>query len=223
MTDIRPIIAMRPRASVRLAPPVALMLLLAAGPSAAHKLNVFAAAEGARIDGSAYFAGGGKAAGAHIRITDAGGNLLAELRPDADGSFTYLAQAPIEHRIVAESDDGHRAEWTIDASELVGAFPAAAAGVTADASGLASRPASAPASAAEVRNTPPAGDAGGLDPALEAAIERAVARQVRPLREALFKAREAAQFRDVLGGIGYIVGLAGLALWWRARHPRRER
>jgi nickel transport protein len=57
----------------------------------------------------------------------------------------------------------------------------------------------------------------GLDPALEAAIERAVARQVRPLREEVAAARDAARLQDILGGIGYLFGLTGLALWWRGR------
>jgi nickel transport protein len=58
---------------------------------------------------------------------------------------------------------------------------------------------------------------------MAAAIERAVARQVRPLREDALAAREAVQFRDVLGGIGYILGLAGLGLWWRCRRSQAGR
>jgi nickel transport protein len=48
-------------------------------------------------------------------------------------------------------------------------------------------------------------------------IERAVARQVRPLREELMAAQDQARLHDILGGIGYILGLTGIALWWRAR------
>lgn len=53
------------------------------------------------------------------------------------------------------------------------------------------------------------------------AIEQAVARAVRPLREQLALERERARLRDVLGGIGYILGLAGLWAWWRARDRDR--
>ncbi|MEJ2456241.1 MAG: hypothetical protein P8103_19125 [Candidatus Thiodiazotropha sp.] len=51
----------------------------------------------------------------------------------------------------------------------------------------------------------------------EAALERAVARQIRPLREALQGYEEQVRLRDIIGGIGYIVGLAGLGLWWGRR------
>jgi len=58
------------------------------------------------------------------------------------------------------------------------------------------------------------------DPALTAAIERAVERQVRPLRSELAAAQARARLQDVLGGVGYILGFAGLALWWRGRDSR---
>jgi nickel transport protein len=48
-------------------------------------------------------------------------------------------------------------------------------------------------------------------------VEQAVARQIRPLREELAGAQGQASLRDVLGGVGYILGLAGLLAWWRSR------
>jgi nickel transport protein len=99
-------------------------LLLAGGPALAHKLRVFAFADGARIEGSAYFAGGGKAAGTRIVVKDAAGRTVAELTPAADGSFSYMAKAPVDHLTVAESGDGHRAEWKVSAGELASGFAA---------------------------------------------------------------------------------------------------
>jgi nickel transport protein len=58
------------------------------------------------------------------------------------------------------------------------------------------------------------------EPELAALIEQAVARQVRPLREELLAAQGRAGLRDVLGGIGYIFGLAGVLMWWRSRRSR---
>ncbi|MFP4077364.1 MAG: hypothetical protein ACLFTD_12930, partial [Halochromatium sp.] len=55
---------------------------------------------------------------------------------------------------------------------------------------------------------------------IERSVEQAVARQLRPLREALAEAQARVAFRDLLGGLGYIAGLAGLGLWWtRRRRP----
>ncbi len=49
------------------------------------------------------------------------------------------------------------------------------------------------------------------------ALESALARQIQPLREELAAYQGELRFRDVLGGIGYLFGLAGLALWWQSR------
>jgi nickel transport protein len=193
------------------------MLLMAAMPVLAHKLNVFAAADGARIVGSAYFAGGAKATGARIIITNAAGAVLAELDPAADGSFSYQASAPVAHRIIAESIDGHRAEWRITADELAGAFRSGAQDTSEPAAG-----GEGVRSKAETDSTadqPPPTTPVALAPGLDAAIERAVARQIRPLREELLATRDALRLRDILGGVGYIFGLVGLALWWHGRRP----
>ncbi|WP_295590491.1 hypothetical protein [uncultured Lamprocystis sp.] len=174
-------------------------------PAQAHKLRVFAAAEGPLITGSAYFAGGGAAAGARIRVVDAQNRTLAEPTLDAAGRFSYRAQAAADLLIVAETGDGHRTEWRIPASDLTGSFPATD-------SGAPEPPATAPTAAA-----PPTPAPSGLDPLLTTAIEGAVARQLRPLREELQSFQDQARLRDILGGLGYILGLMGLALWWRSR------
>lgn len=45
-----------------------------------------------------------------------------------------------------------------------------------------------------------------------AEIERAIARQITPLREQIAAWEERRSLRDVLGGLGYIIGLAGVGL-----------
>ncbi len=184
-----------------------LILAFTSLPVAAHKLQVFAFAEGDHIEGTAYFAGGAKASGAQILIQDAVGTTLAELTPDADGRFRYQAQMPTDLLIIAESGDGHRAQWRITADELAGGFPSSTPlAPTVDTRPLDGRPSGMIASS--------------IDPALIAAIDQAVARQVRPLREQLIAAQDEIRLRDILGGLGYIFGLTGLALWWRNRHTR---
>lgn len=172
-------------------------LWMASAPALAHRLQVFAFADGDRIEGSAYFAGGGAATGARIQVLDAQGRPLTELTPDGEGAFSYQAQTAEDHIVVAETGDGHRAEWRIRASELASGFPS---------------------TAPQEPKTPPASPPGpAMDADLTVLVERAVARQIRPLREELAAAQGQAALRDVLGGIGYILGLLGLLAWWRSR------
>ena len=198
-----------------------LVALGLSNPALAHKLRVFATAEGHQITGSAFFAGGTGAGGARVKVLDGGGRVLAELTPDGDGRFSYQAPAPLDLVVVAETGDGHRAEWRIPASDLTGAFPGQA--------GTSGQAAKVPISADQTSATMAASQGAlalapmpgapepALEPTLEAAIERAVARQMRPLREEIQAAQDQARLRDVLGGIGYIAGITGLALWWRSR------
>jgi nickel transport protein len=123
----------------------------------------------------------------------------------------------VDHVIVAETGDGHRAEWRVSAAELVGSFPAAAEPAVGSATAKAAAPPSGP--------SPMVSTAGiaARDPALMSAIESAVSRQLRPLREQLIAMRDRTRLQDILGGIGYIFGLTGLALWWRSRRPDGSR
>lgn len=194
-------------------PPVIVLLsvcLLLSSPLYAHRLKVFATAEGSRIEGEAYFVGGGRAAGAIITVHDAKGRELARLTPDEAGSFSYTATQRMDHELVADTRDGHKASWTVRADEL----PLA----------LALPPDANTASPAEsgqpTRQQPSPPPAMSTDSALDSLVERAVARQVRPLREQLTAYGDQVRLHDILGGFGYIAGIAGLALWWRGRRQK---
>ncbi len=193
--------------SVRTA--VLLGLLLPSPLLQAHLLKVFASAEGSRIDGSAYFVGGTKASGATITVRTPSGRVLAVLHPDADGQFSYTATTRADHVIVADTGDGHRAQWTVRADELAGVLPAPAGNVE--------NPQPHPEPAKPAAAPPPDTEAH-----LVVVVERAVARQVRPLREELQAYQDRIWMHDVLGGLGYILGLAGLVMWWRGRRDRGQ-
>jgi len=164
----------RPCARRDIRPALLLLCICLSTPALAHRLMVFAAADGDRIEGSAYFAGGAPAAGAQVHIRDGQGHELAALQPAADGSFSYRAKAPIEHLVGAESADGHRAEWRVSADELAPGFAGARA---------------------------------------PSALESNAQLITRPVDTAA----------DSKPEVGYILGLAGLALWWRSRGARTTR
>ena len=183
--------------------------LLVSLPAQAHKLKVFATAEGDRIEGEAYFVGGAKAAGARIVIADAEGRELSRLMPDAEGHFSYQVSRRMDYQVIADSQDGHQARWTIRAEELAAALPPAEG---AEQNPAASEP------AIPLPSEKPDVETDGLAPAaVVALVEGSVARQIRPLREEIEAYGEQVRLRDILGGIGYIVGIAGLGLWWRSR------
>ncbi|MEY6431062.1 hypothetical protein ABC977_01415 [Thioalkalicoccus limnaeus] len=187
-----------------------LLALVVAAPGQAHQLKVFAFVDGDRIEGRTYFVGGGAASGALIQIQDPDGRVLAETTPDQEGRFAYQVRAAIDHRIVADTGDGHRAEWTVRAMELAplaGADPAPAANQHATTGATMSDPTGSC----------------HLDPEeLASQIESVLTRQIHPLREQVIALEERILARDILGGLGYILGLVGLAAWWRCRARNRR-
>lgn len=191
-----------------------LLGLLVSLPLQAHKLKVFASAEGDRILGQAYFVGGAGAGGASIRITDAGGRVLAQPAPDESGNFSYRVERRMDYRVVADSLDGHEASWTLRADEFSPSLPGTN-GIESSEQGASSAPAPAVSTAAI-----PQSPAGTLS---MQQVEAAMARQIRPLRQALQRYEEQVRLRDIVGGIGYIIGLAGLGVWWSNRRRKRDR
>jgi len=167
--------------------------LLLAAPAHAHKLKVFATTEGARVLGSAYFAGGGVAAGIAVTVDGPAGETLFQGRTDESGRFAFDAARRVDHRISVDGGDGHFARFTVPAADLPPTLPAGERGGVSEA---------APA-------IPGVGAA--VAPAAPTCGEESLARQIRPLREQIEAWHEKIWWHDVLGGLGYIVGLAGLA------------
>ncbi len=197
-----------------LARPVAacLIAMLAAASSAqAHKLKVFAAAEGTTISGYAYFPGGGRAKHIQIQILGPQDQPLAKLTTNAKGEFSFEAKYACDHIIVADAGDGHAARFRVGADELVGALqPLPGQG----------KPAAPPAAAPAPAVAAPV--AGVSESQLAALIAKAVGSQVRPLREQLDQFEERRRMTDVLAGIGYIFGIMGLILFFKSRRGRAD-
>lgn len=180
---------------------LALLLCLQFAPATAHRLNLFATSDGSRIDGYVYFPGGGRAADLPVRLTR-GETLIAEQRSDGEGRFSFaLDGLDGEVELRANSGDGHLARFAITLAPPAADLP----GPTGEAASAAGHPPATPDCSAT-----------GDDKALQAAI----AAQIRPLREQLDALAAQRRWQDVVGGIGYILGLFGLAaLFYSRRRP----
>ncbi len=193
---------------------VVIAAMLLAPPAFAHKLKVFATAVGAQVDGSVYFVGSGPAPGARISIETADGQPVETLQADPNGNFRFVATSRTTHLIKVDTGDGHSAQITIAAEDLPASLPSPT-GAPASAASLTLVPSAA--AAPVIVATPSAGGS-----AIEDLVAKAVAQQVRPLRQEINAYEDQVRLRDIAGGIGYIVGLAGLTMWLRNRHRERR-
>ncbi len=193
-----------------------ILLILPAVPALAHRVNLFATAEGAVIVGRAFFSGGGAARNAGIVVLGPEGEPLGETRTDAAGAFRFEARRRVDHRLTLDTGDGHRAEFVVAASLLPADLPAGNAPAGSAPAGSAPVESAGAAEAPPPSSTVPPAIAAG-DAALRTLVEEAMARQIAPLREQILASEDRVRVRDVLGGLGFILGIAGTAFFFLGR------
>jgi nickel transport protein len=187
------------------------MLILVAGniPALAHKMKVFASATGPAISGYVYFNADSRAIDTKVTVVGSDGSPVFEGLTDDHGQFSFQATRRMDHIISADGNDGHMATFMVTAAELPDSLPAAASGNATPAPGPLP-------SQAQAEGAVTASDD------LRVFIDQSIARQIRPLREQIDAYQEKIWWHDVIGGIGYIVGLAGLAFGWANRKPHHK-
>ncbi len=184
------------------------VLLVVTLPSvvAAHRVNLFGYVEDGRVVLDAYFVDGTKAKGALVEVFERGtGKRLLQGRTDDNGSFSFRPPAPVDLRIVLTASMGHRAEYTITREELLGGSGVSNEGVQGG----------------ETVSEPSRREVYSLgEQEIEKVVERVVRRELGPVKSILLKIQEAhtrPSVRDVLGGVGYILGLMGVAMYFKRR------
>ena len=92
------------------------MVALLPAPAYAHKLNVFASAEGKTIQGKVYFSGGTPAQDVAVTALSPTGQQIGETKTDEEGRFALEARFRCDYRLLADTGDGHGGEYTFTAS-----------------------------------------------------------------------------------------------------------
>ncbi len=189
---------------MRLGLTLLLLLFCFHQPAHGHKLLLMAWLEGDRLMVEAAFGDGTMAAHAHITVLDAvDGETLLSDQADAGGLLEITLPEALLTRdtpllIRAGDGAGHLAEHVIGMEEIRQARPSASA--------VRSEPAV----------IPEGGSASGSFAAMDSdrileMVQDAVRREVAPLRREIMALQQKGPgITEILGGIGYIVGLAAL-------------
>jgi nickel transport protein len=199
-------------------------LILAMGgfatPALAHRVLIYAYAEGDTIHTESTFVPDTPVRQGKILVIDnKTDKVLLTGQTDDQGKFSFkIPAAAAAHRmdllIVVEAAMGHRGEWLLKAdSYLAGLSP----GKTA-ATAAAAAPGPAPSSAA------PGTKAVNLDrQMLEEALNKALERQLAPIKEKLTQLTiHRTSLSDIIGGIGYILGLFGLWAYFQSKRIKNS-
>ncbi len=201
-----------------------LLLLLSVGavatPALAHRVLVFAYALGDTIHTESKFIPDTPVRQGKVLVLDGKtGKELLTGQTDDKGKFSFqipaaAAAGKMDLKIVVEAAMGHRGEWLLKAdSYLSDAKPAATSSPPA-----ASAPAATPAPAS------PGVKAANIEQeALEVALNKALERQLAPLKEMLTElSMHRTSLTDILGGIGYILGFFGLWAYLQSRKKKES-
>ncbi|HAY20604.1 MAG TPA: hypothetical protein DCY27_00215 [Desulfobacterales bacterium] len=175
----------------------------------AHRVLIYAYAEGDTIYTESKFVPDSPVRQGKILVMDKKtGSTLLTGQTDDQGKFAFkippeAIAEKLDLGIVVDAGMGHQGEWLLKAgSYLAGVQPAAASEPTpADVS------------------TAPGTKAGPVDlPALEAVLNRALERQLGPINEKLTELTcHRTTPTDIIGGIGYILGIFGLAAYFLSK------
>lgn len=201
---------------------IALLIGLPA-QAAAHRLNVFAWLENDQIIVECNFGRDRPARNADIRILDnTDQKVLLSGKTTENGAYIFTVPPVVRqgHGLLIEvnAGQGHRGEFEMNASELY-----AAASLTAgfDEAAIQARDEDKHIHIQTAPRTP--GIAMPQGPLSEEQItnivQNALELKLAPIRQELAAANSSGpRISEILGGIGWIIGLVGVAMYFKSRH-----
>jgi nickel transport protein len=186
-------------------------LALLAPAARAHRVNIFAWVEGDTIHVECKYPDGRRVHAGVIRVLEAGGAELLNGKTDDKGEFAFKIPKAADLNIVLEAGMGHRAEWPMAKEEL------SSGGQEPPPPPVKPEPAGMPAAGAAPQPPPDSQE-------IERALERALDKKLAPVLKMVVESRDPGpRLTDVLGGIGYIIGLVGLAAFFKSRKAEKTK
>ncbi|TKB11667.1 DUF4198 domain-containing protein [Desulforhopalus sp. IMCC35007] len=179
-------------------------IFLSAHPCLAHKVRIFAWNEGDTIHTESKFSGGKPAQHATITVIDSNtGSELLNGETDAQGLFQFPfpdSDTTIKALdIIVNSGDGHKNSWHFERE------PSSEKQIISTVENSVPEPQSLP--------TPPYNEE-----QLTRLMERVLEEKLAPIRRQLAENEERSPgIQDILGGVGYILGLAGIAAYMKSK------
>jgi len=193
--------------------------LLLPQPAAAHKAIVFAYTESGNLMVEAGFSGGRACMGCPVQVLDAKtGRELASAKTDDNGVCSIpipeSAQEAVEGlKLVLSGGEGHRGEWLVRPDEYLNQA-ATPQDETSPSAAQAKTPGEEASHAGEA-------SLASVDATqLRRIVNEALDVKLAPLKRELLEDK-GPSVSEVAGGIGYLVGIAGILAWAASRKGRK--
>jgi len=189
------------------------IMCVSASRTSAHRVILFAYAEGDTVFTESYFSDGKRCQGSRIEVFDSQGNKLLEGKTDNNGEFSFTPSKKTDLKIILAASMGHKDEYTILAGELRG---------EAEGRSPASESHKAPKKVFGAgKGSPPRELTPREVEQIRTVVEEALNEKLKPVMRLLSKHQgEGISFVQVMGGIGFIFGIMGIILYFRNRKGR---
>ncbi len=187
-----------------------LIIIMINVPVFAHKVNIFAYVEGDKVYTESYFNDGKKCIDSKIEVFDNQGNKLLEGLTDKEGmiSFAFPPEDAIDGdlTIVLNAGMGHRAEYIIRADELISSI------------GLIGEKFEEPKEPVSVTSPETSSvDLKEIQSLIENTLDEKLEQIMKEMREIKKSQEDKISLTEIIGGIGYIIGIFGVVAYFLSR------
>ena len=157
------------------------------------------------------FSGARKAQNATVEVYDSGGKKLLVGKTDENGEFAFKIPKKTALKVVLIAGMGHRGEWTIPLDEIapeMSQLPASDKRVNTESQKTGESPQPMMQSSPSVEE-------------IQSVVERTLDRKLNPLIKLMAESqKQELSVSDIFGGIGYIAGLVGVAVYFHFRKKK---
>jgi len=164
-----------------------------------HRVDIFCYVEGKEIKCSSKFTPGGPVKNGEIIVKSVQtGKILLKTKTDENGKVSFkipdeALKKKWDLKVICNAEMGHRNFWIVKADEMIPSEEEESEGKEIRKGAVSKKE-------------------------LEEIVEKAVARQLAPIKEDLAELKiHRISFQDVIGGLGYIFGIAGMAMYFMSR------
>ncbi len=194
------------------------MLWICVSPASvsAHKVMIFAWVDGDTVHTQSKFSGGKRAQNALVQVYGPKDDLLLEGKTDEKGMFSFKIPQNTSLKVVLNAAMCHRAEWTIPAEEI-GKYQKKISVAEKPAKPL-HKTSSVPVSTGIKKDISVPAAVLLTKEDIEKIIDASLDKKLAPITGMLADSMEKGpSITQIMGGIGYIFGLMGIAMYFANR------
>ena len=176
-----------------------IFLFLLLNIASAHRINIFAYIEGKKVFTESYCSDGKPVTSGIIKVYNPLSELILSGETDEQGKYSFIIPQRTDLKIVLDAGMGHRAETVVSEENMPEFAEPSDKKVKKQAKSVTMQEKKESLDREAIREI--------VDQVIEKRIENLIIR--------LKQQQKPIEFSDILGGLGYIFGLAGIILYFK--------